>query len=299
MIAILGATGYIGRSLARKMAVDEQGPLALFARNPASLANETWPAHVSHHSLTDFHAGSFELVINAIGAGDPGRVVSMGAEIFEVTQAWDQRVMSTIGPRTRYVFLSSGAVYGSAFERPVGADSVLSLPVNQLGTVAPYTLCKLYAEARHRYLAERPILDVRVFGYADPSISRSGSFFLAQLACSIATRQPLVTTPHDMVRDYASVCELHALIRCWLNSGAPNRSVDLYTKAPVSKLKLLEIAASRYDLKIAYSENAIGSPTGAKPVYASAFHAAAEFGYVPARDSTEVVLDTLDAIAAT
>jgi nucleoside-diphosphate-sugar epimerase len=173
MIAILGATGYIGRSLARRMAVDGQEPLVLFARNPASFADEVWPEHVSHRSVADFHAGDFDVVINAIGAGDPGRVANIGAEILDVTQAWDNRVTSTMGPRTRYVFLSSGAVYGSSFERPIGAHSVLSLPVNQLGTVAPYT----YAEARHRYLAE--------------------------LARSIATRLPFVTTPHDMVRDYA------------------------------------------------------------------------------------------------
>lgn len=298
MIAILGATGYIGSSLARKMAGDEQGPLVLFARNPTLLANEVWPAHVSHHSLADFHAGSFDLVINAIGAGDPGRVARMGAEIFEVTRAWDQRVMSTMAPRTRYVFLSSGAVYGSSFEQAVGIDSTLCLPVNQLGEVPPYTLCKICAEACHRCAANRAILDLRVFGYADRSISRSGSFFLAELARSIATGLPFVTPPNDMVRDYAGVHELHALIRCWLDSGGPNCALDLYTKAPVSKLKLLEVVAPRYGLKIVYSERTEGNLTGAKSVYASTFHAAAEIGYTPTRTSTEVVLDTLDALAA-
>lgn len=282
MIAILGATGYIGRSLARKMAIDNETPLALFARNPASLASETWPAHVTLRSAVDFQTGDFDLVINAIGAGDPGRVARMGAEILAVTQAWDERVLSTMGPRTRYVFLSSGAVHDKS--KPAAS-------------LAPYTLSKLAAEARHRALANRPILDIRVFGYADASINQNGTFFLAELARSVATRQPFVTTAQDMVRDYAGARELHALIACWRASGAANQTLDLYTKAPLSKLKLLDVVAPRYGLNIAYSTSVAGSPTVAQPVYAPTSRAAAALGYLPARDSTEVVLDMLDAIA--
>src|SRR5882724_2701470 len=250
MIAILGATGTIGRSLGRMWAAGRSEPLVLFARNVAALADESWPAHVTLRNLADFHAGAFGLVVNAIGAGDPARVADMGAEILDLTQAWDQRVLATMGRDTRYVFLSSGAIYGAAFERQAAADDKVCLPVNRLQSVAPYAIAKLYAEARHRYARDRAILDVRVFGYADFAIPQTGSSFLADLARCVALRRELVTSPSDMVRDYAGAQELRALIACWLRSGAANMSLDLYTSAPVSKHELLDAAVARYGITV-------------------------------------------------
>lgn len=297
MIAILGATGYVGRSLARKMARDGNEPLSLFARSPESLGTESWPPNVSHCPLSDFHASKFDLVINAIGAGDPKRVASMGAQIFEVTELWDRQVIATAGPHTQYVFLSSGAVYGTSFEYAATDDSALCLPVNHLDTVPSYILSKLCAESRHRCTSDRQILDLRIFGYADASIPRTGSFFLAELAQAVASRRPFVTSPTDMARDYAGVVELHALIQCWRNSARPNCALDLYTKAPVSKQAILEVAAARYGLEIVYSERKDGNTTAAKLVYASTFRRAAEFGYAPQRTSLDVVMDVLDTVA--
>lgn len=281
-----------------KWAACDSGPLALFARTPEALANAQWPAHVSHRNLKDFNAGEFSLVINALGAGDPKGIASLGSEIFEITRAWDERVLATAGPDTGYIFLSSGAVYGSGMSQAVEKDSMLCLPVNGLDTVAPYLLAKLCAEARHRALPGRAILDIRVFGYADASIPRSGAFFLSELARAIATRMPFVTTRTDMVRDYAGVDELYGLIRAWMSSPRDNRSVDLYTNEAVSKSQLLEKASKRYGLEVLYQERAGSESSSIKPVYASQFHGAAELGYVPHRTSMDVVLHALDMIAA-
>ena len=120
MIAILGATGYIGRSLARRLAQTGER-LVLYARNPSRLADEGWPAHVGLCAVADFDASSFNLVVNAIGAADPARIDALGAEILDVTLAWDQRVLTTMGPETRYAFLSSGAVYGDFSTPGAGA----------------------------------------------------------------------------------------------------------------------------------------------------------------------------------
>lgn len=299
MIAILGATGYIGRSLARALAEEPGRPLALFARDPARLATEIWPRDVALRALDTFAADEFELVVNAIGAGDPARVASLGAGILDVTQAFDQRVLATMGPRTRYVFLSSGAVYG-AFTSPVHEGSAISLPVNRLGAVPPYTIAKLYAEARHRHAPDRAILDLRVFAYADRAIALDGRFFLAELARSVARREPFATLPGDMVRDYAGVDELAALIRAWEGSGAPNGAADLYTRAPVGKLELLAEVQRRFGLDVRFdtAEAVVASPTAAKPLYVSHHRVAAAYGYEPRRTALEVVVDMLDQLAA-
>jgi nucleoside-diphosphate-sugar epimerase len=280
VIAVLGATGYVGGSLGRLLA-EEGHPVALFARNPAKLSEQAWPPAADLRDLADFSAADFELVINAIGAGDPRRVSSMGADILDVTTFWDQRVLDTMGAKTRYVFLSSGAVHGTEVNR-----------------VPPYTLAKLQAEMRHRQAPSRAILDLRIFGYADPSIDLTGGFFLAELARAIRDKTVFITSSDDMMRDYAGAVELRALIRDWERSGAMNGALDLYTTAPAGKHDLLRMFKARYNLQTAYATEAGSSPTGAKRFYASNDRAAADLGYRPERDTARVLTDTIDAIVA-
>ena len=295
MIAVLGATGYVGGSIGRLLA-DEGHAVVLFGRNLRKLSDQTWPPGVELRDLAAFSAADYSLVINAIGAGDPTLVRSMGADILDVTAFWDQRVLESMGPQTRYVFLSSGAIYGTQFDQPVGADSEISLPVNFLDRVPPYTMAKLQAEMRHRLARSRAILDLRIFGYADPSIDLSGSFFLAELVRSIRDRKVFVTSTEDMVRDYAGARELRALIRDWERAGAPNCPLDLYTTSPASKHDLLKIFKARYGLQIDYAADTGSNPTGAKRFYASTYRAGAAFGFRPERDTVRVLTDTIDAI---
>jgi nucleoside-diphosphate-sugar epimerase len=295
VIAVLGATGYVGGSIGRLLA-DEGQPVAMFARDLKRLADQPWPPGVELRDLAAFNAGEFSLVINAIGAGDPSRVSAMGADILDVTAVWDQRVLESMGPQTRYVFLSSGAVYGTQFDHPVSADSEISLPVNFLARVPPYILAKLQAEMRHRLARSRAILDLRIFGYADPSIDLDGSFFLAKLARCIRDRKVFVTSSEDMVRDYSGAQELRSLIGGWEAGGAPNCPLDLYTTSPASKRDLLKLFMARYDLKIDYVADTGSNPTGTKRFYASTYRAAADFGFRPERDTARVLTDTIDAI---
>ncbi len=280
MIAVLGATGYVGGSLGRLLA-EEGHPVALFARDPARLSRQVWPPAAELRDLADFSAAEFDLVINAIGAGDPHRVSAMGADILDVTAFWDARVMQSMGQQTKYVFLSSGAVHGT-----------------EVNHVPPYTMAKLEAEMRHRQAPSRAILDLRIFGYADPSIDLAGGFFLAELARAIRDKTVFVTSPEDMVRDYAGALELRALIRAWERAGAPNGALDLYTTAPAGKHDLFRMFEARYNLQTEYVADAGSSPTGSKRFYASNDRAAADLGYRPERDTARVLTDTIDAIVA-
>jgi nucleoside-diphosphate-sugar epimerase len=292
VIAILGATGYVGRSLARHVAATTDRPLTLFARKAASLADERWRQGVTSRDLAGFDAGEFELVINAIGPGEPARVEALGGGILEISDNWDRRVLGTMGPRTRYVFVSSGAIYG-AFDRPADGDAELRLPMNRLASVPPYTLAKLAAESRHRF-DPRPILDLRIFAYADASIPHGARFFLAELAACIARATPFETSPADMVRDYAGAAELWNLIACWSAAGAPNLAADLYSAAPASKSDILQAARERFGLVV---RTDAGRETGNKAVYASSYRIAETFGYRPRRTSLEIVLSVLDEVA--
>jgi nucleoside-diphosphate-sugar epimerase len=296
MIAILGATGTLGRSLAHEFAADPRG-LVLFARHPDRLANEPFTAPVDVRPLGEFKAADFDLVINAIGAGDPGRVAALGAEILEITDRWDGRVLDTMDAGTRYVFLSSGAVYETDHSGPVGGDNRLPIPVNDRAVVPPYTMAKILAETRHRHLFTRSILDLRVFAYADATLPRDSRFFLCELARSIGSQVPFKTSATDMVRDYAGRTEVAAMIRCWEAAGARNAPLDVYTRAPARKTDILRLAQERFGIEIDYCADIAHGGTGEKPFYASPNRAAAALGYTPERSALEVVTDYLDGIA--
>ena len=294
MIAVLGATGYVGRAISRALSAEGK-QLALFARNPEKLSGGAWPAGVTLRPLASFDAAEFSLVINAVGAGDPKTVSSMGTGIIELTALWDQRVLATMGPETRYVFLSSGVVHGAS-QLIATPDDLKSLPAIPPQGLSPYTFSKLQAEHRHRQARSRAILDLRIFGFADRAIDLAGSFFLAQLANCIVQKAVFATSKEDIVRDYSGITELRALVDCWENAGAPNCALDLFTKSPASKQNLLETFVKRYGLAIEYVADIEPSPTGVKPRYFSLDHAAARLGFAPTRDSLCVLTDTIDAI---
>lgn len=294
MIAVLGATGAVGLSLARKLSYDPRG-LTLFARHPKRLAAEVFPSSVPLRPLDDFTAAKFDVVINAIGAGDPARVAAMGSEIIEVTATWDRRILETMAPDTRYVFLSSGAVY-AASDDVRGAIASAPAPGNGPNALPPYVLAKLEAELRHRRLPERSILDLRVFAFADITLPLGGRFFLSELARSIILQTVFKTTPEDMIRDYAGGSEMVDLIACWEANGARNGAFDLYTKAPARKRDILDLASSRFGVSIEYRTDIGESPTGAKPAYASGNRAAKTLGYAPQRTALQVVADYFDQV---
>lgn len=298
MIAVLGATGYVGRSVARAFAARDLRPLVLFARDPARLKFEACPEHVTMQPLTSFHARDFDLVINCIGAGDPARVAKAGTDLLDVTECWDKRVLETLREDAKYVFLSSGAIYGARFGEGVKADTNLAVPVNNLSELSPYVLAKLIAEFRHRTNANLHILDLRLFAYADPSIPQNGTYFLADLARSVRHRIPFATHDLDFVRDYAGSDELHALISAWESAGAPSGPADVYTLAPISKFEILEEVKRRYRIDVQLRRSKNEDSQGIKLVYASHFKVAAGFEYAPRRTSLEVVRATLDAISA-
>ncbi len=292
MIAILGATGYVGRSLARLWSGQRSDRLFLFARSPEALVTESWPAHVTCQSLDRFNASEFELVVNSIGAGDPARVEALGSEIIDITRLWDERFLSTKSPNTRYVFLSSGAVHGSRLDQAI--DEVAA-PKPNVASNSPYAQAKIDAEVRHRLKSDWPILDIRIFGFADASVPQSGTYFLSDLARCVARRELLVTSPEDMIRDYAGAAELSALIAAWETSGTRNGAFDLYTQCPVAKSELVDLAVSRYGLEVRYQSQIRSSPTGKKPVYVSASRrAASEIGYEPRRRAIDVVREAMD-----
>lgn len=299
-IALLGATAHIAKGLAVSLA--KRGhELFLYARRPAIAAEfiATQGIQAPAHALEAFGTERYDIVINAIGAGDPGRIAGLGADLFRVTERWDNAVLDhlTAFPDTLYLFLSSGAVYGGGFSEAVGEDSRFVVPVNALNKQNFYGLAKLHAEAKHRALCQFNIVDIRVFAYFSRFIDRSGRSFAAELACAAINGTEFETDATDMIRDYAGPEDIATLAECALTNRPFNGPVDLYSRAPVGKFALIDRMASDFGVKARILPSiASVSATGTKACYRSMWRRASDLGWQPRATALDTVMEEMAAL---
>lgn len=306
-VAILGATGHIGRSLLWHMATDSRFHVLAFARRPDAVRADL-SALGDHRAaarpIDDFGAEPFDVVLNCVGAGDPARVREVGRDIFRLTETFDDRVLDCLDdhPERLYINMSSGAVYGTVFSDAPTDTSECVRRVNDVAPTEWYGIAKRNAEAKHRAHAPSSIVDVRVFSYFSRFLDLQGRLFVVDLVNALLADAPLRTSPEDVIRDYATPADLMRLVDCILrrwNGGATavNDAVDLYSKSPVGKFELLEAAQARFGLSWKIDEGIeVLANTGQKQHYASNFRRASEWGYAPAFSALEGVMDGLSEI---
>ena len=120
-IAILGATSQIAKDLIVSFSSETDKYLHLFARRPNEV--NQWLSTVDlagRYLVADFSGFAkqeYDAVINFVGVGNPAQAVVMGNTIFDVTLRFDEMVLDYLKmhPTCRYLFLGSGAAYGSNF----------------------------------------------------------------------------------------------------------------------------------------------------------------------------------------
>ena len=297
-IAILGATSQIAKDLVLAFSKQDRHELVLFARRPEIVMQWLTSVDLSErHAVSDFSAFStgthFDALLNFVGVGDPVQAAVMGASIFDVTLKYDQLALSYLEyhPLCRYIFLSSGAAYGSSFEAPVDKNSNARVAINNLQPQDWYAVAKLYAECRHRSLAQLPIIDIRVFNYFSHTQDMSARFLITDIVRAIRDKTVLKTSSDYIVRDFMHPSDFYNLVVALLASPATNSVVDCYSKAPIDKPTLLVAMQDSFGLcyeviKTSVSVNA----TGNKPHYYSLNTKAVDFGYKPTINSMDGLL---------
>lgn len=300
-LAILGATSQIARDLvvslhrAGATGSGDLPELRLFARQPAAveawLASQGLAGAYQAQSFEHFlQGGPYQAILNFVGVGNPAQAAAMGASIFEVTQHYDELALAYLRqhPGTRYLFLSSGAVFGQGFEQPVHERSCARFALNQLQPQDWYGLAKLQAEARHRSLGDLPIIDLRVFNYFSATQDRSARFLVTDMLRAIEQGSVLRTSPDFVVRDFLHPRDFHALVACLLAAAPANDAVDCYTRAPIDKPTLLAAMQAGFGLQYEVVESSAAvNATGLKPHYYSVNRRAQHYGYSPSMTSLE------------
>ena len=301
-IAILGATSQIAKDLIVSFSAEADKCLHLFARRPNDVIEWLKDVGLSEHYLVDdyavFGTQEFDAILNFVGVGNPAQAAAMGASIFDITWQYDELALNYVRqhPECRYIFLSSGAAYGSNFDAPVDADTKAIISINDLQSQDWYAVAKLHSECRHRSLAHLPIVDIRVFNYFSHTQDMKARFLITDIVRAIRDKTVLKTSADYIVRDFIGPNDFHQLINAILSSPATNNAIDCYSRAPIDKPTLLATMQARFGLQYELIQGSTGAnATGSKPHYYSLNTSAANFGYHPRFTSLNGILKEMDA----
>lgn len=298
-IAILGATSQIAKDLVQSFAAQSRHELVLYARRPDAVLQ--WLSSVGlegRYVAEDFTVFStdehFDAILNFVGVGNPAQAAAMGATIFDVTLKYDELALDYVRhhPACRYIFLSSGAAYGSSFDAPVDENTKAVIAINNLQPQDWYGVAKLYAECRHRSLSHMPIIDVRVFNYYSHTQDIKARFLITDILRAIKSGDTLITTPENIVRDYIGPNDFYKFVMLILaTTPETNDVMDCYSKAPVDKMTLLSTMKKQFGLVYEVIEAPGGiNEARAKMGYFSRNFKAKEYGYIPVMTSLEIVI---------
>ncbi len=303
-VAIIGATSQIAKDWIRSNALSTAFELLLFVRDIAAM--EAWlqeaglVGRYQVFAYGQYDSQAHDAVVNFVGVGDPSRAAQMGGDIFDITLEFDSLILSELKkhPARRYLFISSGAVYGDSFDQPVRTETLATYAVNNLGPQNYYAVAKLHAEARHRALADLAIIDVRVFNYFSRHQSLASRFFIVDIINSIKSGAVLQTSPDPMSRDFLHPSDFYQLIGCLLTAAPQNMVVDCYSAGPVEKQALLQTMHEHFGLRyeIVPGLAAPVNATGLKPHYYSTNKKAGEFGYRPAYSALDTLREEISAL---
>ena len=300
-IAILGATSQIAQDFVCTAGSDPELEFFLYSRRPA--ANAKWLddqflanlAYVGDFSEFEKTAKHYDAIINFVGSGNPAQTERIGAAIMDVTYKFDGLAIQYLKnhPDSRYIFFSSGAVYGGGFASPADDQTNAVLPINHLGAQDWYGVAKMYAEARHRALSDLHIVDLRVFNYFSYSADIEARFLITDTLLSIRDGKPLQTSLENIFRDYVGPHEIAQLIRKVLWAPPKNAAVDCFTQEPIDKLSMLKRMQSEFGLRYDLVKHRTGLvATGNKLNYYSKSRKAANlFGYEPEATSLDVIVE--------
>jgi len=196
----------------------------------------------------------------------------------------------------KYIFISSGAVFGDNFATPADIDKISSFPINNLQPQHYYGYAKAMAEVRHR-ITERNIFDLRVFNYFSPMVSTNYRFMITDMIRTIKDKSVYKVDRTPIVRDYLGSLDFYQMINILLGKDKMNTAVDIYSRQPVTKDNLLVAMAQRYGLEYETTGAQVGLPaTGIKQNYFSTNTGAYVLGYRPTLTSLENIFLAVDKI---
>ena len=296
-IAIIGATGYIGRSIVQELLSGKVSfELFLFSRSEAklksSVSNLPIRGRVTLGGLSTFDTKKYDVIINCSGVGDPGVLKKDPAYVFAVTEEMDNLILGYLekNKKTLYINLSSGAVYGNNVQAPVAEGTSSVVTMKHLSPYEYYAIAKINSEAKHRSLKTYNIVDIRIFSFFSSLLDVDSSFLMSEITGSLRDKKVFITNEEDIIRDYITPKDLVTFLRLVIKKHSLNDFFDIYSKAPVSKLKLISSLKKKFGLEYVVTKrtNSKGAVSSSKKAYYPKSKKAEKvLGYAPTFTSLE------------
>lgn len=296
-IAILGATGHIAKSLIDGFCQAGKDKLFLFARSMDRLGKFLADIHcsndVSLKLFSEFNHAGYDVIINCVGIGDPGKLKNAGISIFRLTETYDNLVLDYLEayPEALYINFSSGAAYGTEFSTPADETTCTRLDINHIAPSDYYGITKINAEAKHRALNTLNIVDLRVFGFFSRFIDLENQYFMSEVISCVKYGKDFATGPGNIIRDFVHPQDLMLLIEKCIAKKTINDVFDVYSLKRVTKFEILDYFNRQYGLQYTVKENInIPTATGTKNHYYSNNKKAQDIGYNPQFASLESII---------
>lgn len=287
-IALLGATGYIGRSLLQEFFDDkEKYQLFLFSRSKDKIKDllKYKPREFAARacSLDEFDSFQYDVIINCTGIKSLSSLKQNPVEVFEVTEAVDGTIISYLekNSKTLYINMSSGAVYGDNYSKAISGETKSILNVNNIDPSEYYAIAKINSEAKHRAMTNLNIVDLRVFAFFSRFSDVSPKFLMSEIVDCIKNKKIFKTNDENIVRDYICPEDLMSLIKAVIKKGKINDFFDVYSLKPVKKFELLSFLEKKYGLKYSVLKAPPKENSLTKKVYYSKNKKAESIGYLP------------------
>jgi nucleoside-diphosphate-sugar epimerase len=300
-IAILGATSKIAKDLILSFSKNRDYNFSLFGRNVKSIKKWVKSEQLSEkYQAKDYnnfsHNHKYDVIINFVGIGDPVKTKNMGADIISITERYDEMALNYIkrNNETKYIFLSSGAVYGGNYQKPVCKKTIATVDLNNLDKADSYAMAKLYTEIKHRSLPNLPIVDVRVFNYFSHTQDMNARFLMTDLVRALINKKVCATSSVNIVRDFITPPDFYNLVQAIIDFKFTNTPIDCYSKSPISKFDLLSELECKFGLKYEFDDStSFINATGDKLNYYSTNQTAKKLGYEPKNNSRDGVIQEI------
>lgn len=299
-MAILGATGHIAKNIIFHFCTQRKYKLFLYVRSPEHMQNflkiiglDNSDDDITIKTYDEFKNGNFNIVINCVGRGDPGKLKAIGSSIFRLTERFDNLVLDYLekAPDTLYINFSSGAVYGTEFNSFVSEKDLATIDINNIDSSNFYRIAKINSEAKHRALNTFNIIDLRIFNFFSRFIELKSNYFISELLSCIKQGKELKTGPVDIVRDYVHPKDLIDLIEKCIENHSLNDAYDVYSLSPVRKFTILDYFSKEYGLKCIIKDDVNKSTlTGEKNIYYSKNRKAEKLCYMPKFTSLDCII---------
>lgn len=298
-VAILGGTSHIAKNIIFNLCKKKKYKLFLFVRSPERMQNfleiighDNNEDNITIKIYDEFKNGKYNVAINCVGIGDPGKLKAIGSSIFKLTERFDNLILDYLEKmsNTLYINFSSGAVYGTEFNTFVSDKDLASIDINNIDSSNFYRIAKINSEAKHRALKPFNIIDLRIFNFFSRFIELKSNYFISEALSCIKQGRELKTGPCNMVRDYVHPMDLMDLIKICIEKHFLNDAYDVYSLNPVRKFTILDYFSKEYGLKYIIKEDAKKSTaTGGKNIYYSKNRKTEKIGYMPKFTSLECI----------